>query len=210
MARQQASGQHGHTNPYNNVRNASFNLISHVSKEAGRVGRDVSPVDFIGHCQKVAYRLFFGACNQVISEDYTQLLKSCWIRPEDTSKYSEITSFFKIAGRTIPRNAVIRITQAYLKEAWDGDLLDILDSSLRAFSLTYGACLDNEGLEKYKFFEKVTSCDKNCLQCSYCEELARKLVKLGVVTQVKREDRVPMDITDEMERRLKHGVKVPA
>lgn len=88
--------------------------------------------------------------------------------------------------------------------------MDILDSSLRAFSLTYGASLDNEGLEKYKFFEKVTSCDKNCLQCSYCEELARKLVKLGVVSQVKLEDRAPVDITDEMERRLKYGVKVPA
>lgn len=185
-----------------------FNAISHMSKAAGQLEPGASSVTSFVHSTQMIHRLFFGSCNQVIAEDNSQLLKSGWIRPEDTSKYSEVATVFKIAGRTLPRNAVTRITQAYLNEAWDGDLLDILDSSLRAFSLAQGACLDNKSLDEYGFFDKVTSCDKDCIACSYCEKLASKLVRLGVASQTKREDRVPIAITDEMERTL--GVQHPA
>jgi len=161
-----------------------FNATSHVSKEVGRVRVDASFADF------------FGACNPVISEDHSQILKSCWIRPEDARKYGEITSLFKIVGRSQLNSMVIRATKAYLEESWGGDLLDILCASIKRFSLTYGAYLDNESLEKYKFFETVTTCDKNCSQCNYCEELARKLIRLKVFTRAKLEGRFREDVID--------------
>lgn len=157
-----------------------FNATSHVSKEVGKVGVDVSFADF------------FGACSQVISEDLSQILKSGWIRPEDVRKYSEITSFFKVVGRAQLRSFVIRATKAYLEESWGGDLLDIVSGGSKRFSLTYGAYLDNKSLEKYKFFEKVTTCDHRCGQCGYCEELAEQLIELGVVTPEKAEDFVQL------------------
>ena len=89
----------------------------------------------------------------------------------------------------MPRSMVIRCTKAYLKESWNGDLLDLMCASLKRFSLKYGTYLDNKMLGRHKFFEKVTSCDKNCRRCNYCEELARKLIRFGVLTREKLEDR---------------------
>jgi hypothetical protein len=94
---------------------------------------------------------------------------------------------------------VIRATKAYLEESWDGDLLDIISGGSKRSSLIYGVYLNNKSLDKYKFFEKVTSCGRNCSQCSYCGELARKLVKLGVVTQARLEDDPGLkDMVDEL------------
>ena len=152
-----------------------FNYTSHRSKELEFNGDD-SFADFLSECLSV------------FSNDHSQVLKSCWIRPEDVSKYSEITSFFKIVGRNMPKSMVVRTTKAYLEESWGGDLLDLMAASLKRFSLAYGAYLDNKGLGEEKFFEKVTSCDRNCNQCNYCLELAKKLIKLRVLTREKMED----------------------
>ncbi|MFC2026825.1 U32 family peptidase [Chloroflexota bacterium] len=165
-----------------------FNYISHRSIEQGTSRMD---------------GVFFANCQQVTRKDHSQILKSCWIRPEDTRKYSEITNYFKIVGRARPKSFVIRSIKAYLKESWDGDLLDILSSSLNLFCLQEFAHLDNKSLEMYKFFETVTSCDKNCHQCSYCEELARKLIKLGVLTRARLEDMDLKGIADELESKGK-------
>ena len=162
-----------------------FNATSHASKEVSEVGLDVSLADF------------FGYCNQVISEDHSQILKSCWIRPEDTRKYGEITNFFKIVGRTYVKSRVTRATKAYLEEGLDGDLLDILCASIGRFSLNYGAYLYNKALEEYKFFEKVNSCGHRCSQCSYCEDIANELIGLGVYTAEKAEDMFPLYAAEE-------------
>ena len=161
-----------------------FNYISHKSKELGKIEGDA----------------FFANCLQVTSGNHSQILKSGWIRPEDTGKYSEISGFFKIVGRARPRSMVIRATEAYLQESWDGDLLDIVSSSLNRFGLEYGAYLDNKSLEKYNFFEKATSCDRNCNKCSYCEEVAKDLITLKVLTRGKLEDVGFKDAADELER----------
>ena len=147
-----------------------FNYVSHQSKELS-----VKHEDYVAGNHR-----FLLNCLGISIWDNSQILRSCWIRPEDTGKYSEITNFFKIVGRDIPRNAIINTIKAYLKEAWDGDLFDILYSSLKNFSIGCEAHLDNKSLDKYKFFEKVTSCDNNCSQCGYCQELARKLIRFGI------------------------------
>jgi len=160
-----------------------FNYISHRSVELGVVGSGIFPL----------------LCLEVTTEDHSQVLKSGWIRPEDTGKYGEITNFFKVVGRGVLKSRVIRSTKAYLEESWDGDLLDIMCSSLLSFSLKYGTYLDNKSLDKYKFFEKVTSCDQNCSQCGYCQRLARKLLVLGLLTKEKLRDLGRNDEADAME-----------
>lgn len=177
-----------HKCPY---RKFHFSHTSHLSKEVGKVNMSAQ------HSAP-----FFSACNQLMSEDNSRFLKSGWIRPEDARKYSEITSFFKIVGRSQRRSQVIRATKAYLEESWDGNLFDILCASSGRFTINYGAYLDNQSLEKYKFFEKVTSCDNNCRQCSYCGELAGKLLKLGVLTRGRME---AMGLNDEADKLEKAG-----
>lgn len=160
-----------------------FNYISHISKEGG-----------------IEKGYFLYPCHNVIREDPSQILKSGWIRPEDTRKYSEITSFFKIVGRALPKSKVIRATRAYLEESWDGDILDIVSSSLGAFAIKYATYLDNKSLGKYGFFEKVTSCGQNCTQCNYCEQLASKLIGGGEFTEEKMEDKGIKDMTEDLEK----------
>ncbi len=159
-----------------------FNYMSHRSKELG-----------------IEASHFFAHCHQVIHEDFSQILRSGWIRPEDTKKYGEITSFFKIVGRELPKSKVTRATRAYLEESWDGDLLDIVSSSLGFFALKYGSYLDNKTLGKYGFFEKVTACGQNCSQCDYCEELARRLIRVVGFTEEKMEDKGLKDMVDDLE-----------
>jgi collagenase-like PrtC family protease len=160
-----------------------FNRMSHVSKEAGIEGG-----------------FFFANCGEVISEDPVQFLKSEWIRPEDTEKYGEITSFFKIVGRSMPGSKVIRCVKAYLEESWDGDLIDIMCGGLGAFALMYGSYLNNKSLDKHRFFERVTSCDKKCYQCSFCKELAMELIRIVGFTEEKIEDKNLKEFIDNFEK----------
>jgi collagenase-like PrtC family protease len=133
--------------------------------------------------------VFVPYCNQVIRKAPSQILKSGWIRPEDMRKYADITNYFKLVGRDLPNSKVTRSIKAYMKESWDGDLMDIVASSLGAFALKHGVYLDNKKLGKTDFFERVTSCEQNCIECSFCEELAKKLIKVGGFTQEKMEDK---------------------
>jgi len=156
-----------------------FNITSHAAKEVGREGIDYSFADF------------FDVCNQVVAEDHSQILKSGWIRPEDMRKYSDITTFFKVVGRTQKGSRIIRATKAYMEEKYDGDLLDLMCANLGSFSVNHGAYLNNKELDKYNFFEKVTTCGRNCRQCSYCQDVADQLLMLGVLTPEKAEDILP-------------------
>ncbi len=161
-----------------------FNYISHKSRELGTIEGDA----------------FFFNCLEVTATDHSQILKSGWIRPEDLKRYGEFSTFFKIVGRARPKTMVTRTVKAYLEEDWDGDLLDIVSSSLNKFSLEYGAFLDNKSLEKYNFFETITSCDRNCHKCSYCQQVAKDLIRLRVLTRGKLEDVGFKDAADELER----------
>jgi collagenase-like PrtC family protease len=148
-----------------------FNHVSHQSKKSG--------IELV----------FLPYCNQVIREDPSQILKSGWIRPEDTRKYTEITNFFKVVGRDLPNSKVIRAIKAYMEESWDGDLMDIVASSLGSFALKYGIYLDNKKLGEVGFFEKIISCGQNCYQCHYCKEVAKELIEVIGYTEEKMADK---------------------
>ena len=164
-------------------RKFQFNHISHQPKEILLNGDKL-----------------FNECQQIIAEDPSQILKSCWVRPEDTAKYDGITSHFKIVGRDKPRSHVVRTVRAYMEESWQGDLLDILCASLNTFTMTNGVYLDNKKLDKQGFFEKVTTCDQDCEACGYCSRLSEGLIRFGMMSRQKLEDFGMKDVADRLEQ----------
>jgi collagenase-like PrtC family protease len=146
-----------------------FNYISHKSREPSMLAGE---------------NIFTSKCLQIYNRDHAQILKSCWIRPEDIGKYEGISSYFKIAGRASPTNqgvAILRYTRAYMRQSWNGNLVDIMDSSIYRFGQHTNACLDNKTLSRSNFFEKTSSCNYDCTTCNYCDELAKKLINARLI-----------------------------
>jgi collagenase-like PrtC family protease len=153
-----------------------FNYISHKSRNPGADrtrGED---------------NVFSLNCIQVTKSDPAQLFKSGWIRPEDLERYGEISTFFKLVGRTSSTSMICRSLEAYMRQAWDGDLLELMAGNFYSYGMSNLMHLDNRSLDAVGFFEKVTSCDRECIDCDFCEQLARKLVKRGVFTTEKIKD----------------------
>ncbi len=153
-----------------------FNYISHKSKNPGtdrNRGED---------------NVFSLNCIQVVKSDPSQVLKSGWIRPEDLEKYSEVSSFFKLVGRTSSKNMILRSLNAYMLQSWDGDLLEIMAGNLYSWGMSSMMHLDNRTLDETGFFEKVTSCSHDCIDCDFCVKLAERLIKHGVFTREKIKD----------------------
>jgi collagenase-like PrtC family protease len=153
-------------------RRSHFNWISHKSKE---------------NSQKIE-ESFFLHCAQVTRGDLTQVFKSNWIRPEDLDRYTGISRYFKIVGRERVPSWVLRVTEAYMRQSWSGDLFEILSGSLHNFSKRSGASVDNDSLTANNFFDTVTSCGYDCSECGYCTELARELIVPGELTPGKKAD----------------------
>ncbi len=153
-----------------------FNYISHKSKNPGSQGLNAED------------NVFSLNCIQLTRNDPSQILKSCWIRPEDARKYEEITSYFKIVGRTSSKSMIIRCLEAYMQESWDGDLMELMAGNLYSVGMSYFMHLNNKSLDETHFFEQVSSCDKECSDCAYCNELAQNLLRKGVFTPAKMED----------------------
>jgi collagenase-like PrtC family protease len=153
-----------------------FNYISHRSRNPGADGN------------RAEDNVFSLNCIQVSKSDPSQLIKSGWIRPEDLHKYGEISGFFKLVGRTSSMNMILRSLEAYMGEKWAGDLLELMAGNLYSCSMSNLLNLDNRSLDNERFFEKVTSCDHECIDCDYCGELAERILKRGVLTTEKAKD----------------------
>ncbi|MDR0310250.1 MAG: hypothetical protein LBJ21_01555 [Acidobacteriota bacterium] len=154
-----------------------FNYISHKSRKPG-TGKTASVED----------NVFSANCMQLSKNDPSQILKSAWIRPEDASRYGEISRYFKLVGRTSSSSMLLRSVEAYLGENWDGDLLELMAGNIYSVGMSHLLHLDNKSLDEAGFFEKTASCDKECSECDYCAALAGKLIRRGVLTHAKIKD----------------------
>lgn len=153
-----------------------FNYISHKSRSPGMEGR------------RSEDNVFSLNCIQVTRNDPVQILKSGWIRPEDLERYGEISGFFKLVGRTSSLRMIRRSLEAYMQQAWDGDLLELMAGNLYSYGMSNMMYLDNRSLGDMGFFEKVTSCDHECIDCDFCGQLAGRSIKRGVFTPEKIKD----------------------
>ena len=153
-----------------------FNYISHKSRNPG------------ADTARGEGNVFSINCVQVTKNDPAQILKSGWIRPEDLERYGEVSNFFKLVGRTSSKSMIGRQIEAYMRQTWDGDLLELMAGNLYSCGMSYMMHLDNRSLDAVGFFEKVTSCDHECIDCDFCEKISGKLIKRGFFTPEKAKD----------------------
>ncbi len=145
-----------------------MNLISHRSKDAEAEGKD-----------------FSFACGNLIEHNPAELFRSNWVRPEEQALYAKAkaATFFKIVGRDMLASKVLRACAAYMDESYDGNLLDLLCSSVGFYSVDKSAFVDNKALGASGYFKRLSTCNRKCHDCTYCNELAARHVRYGWVTE---------------------------
>jgi len=75
-------------------------------------------------------------CSAVRAHDPVEILRSPWIRPEDLPYYEERfgIELFKIAGRQLPLETILRMVTAYARLGYDGNFMDLLATPAVDFS----------------------------------------------------------------------------
>ncbi len=92
------------------------------------------------------------------------------IRPEDLGKYNGITNYFKLTGRSVSEDVILKMIRIYSNGYYDGNYLDFLDE--RFASKFY---IPNELLSDLHFHKNM--CKKNCEDCGYCKNLYDNIIK---------------------------------
>lgn len=143
------------------ARNIHYNYTSHCSRPDGNKHYSM---DFHSNY-----------CIDVRKKAPEEIIKSPFILPQHLKHYSNITSSFKIVGRTMSAQWIFSTTKSYLCEKYDGNLLNILESAIPVLLSETGIDIPAKLLDD-TFFKKVTSCNKNCTKCNYCTEQVKKVL----------------------------------
>lgn len=106
-------------------------------------------------------------CVHYLQRHPSHLFKSPFIRPEDVDFYSDRVDVLKICGRTLGPDFLKKTIAAYVKNSFDGNLLELLDAMEWATEFLHVA---NQDLP-LDFRQQLTACSKECSSCSYCQLL---------------------------------------
>ncbi|MEX2684132.1 MAG: U32 family peptidase [Candidatus Sigynarchaeota archaeon] len=127
-----------------------------------------------------------------------EAMKCRWVRPEDLRHYEAVGIHqFKIGGRRLTTDMILRSVRAYSEQTYKGNLTDIIEG----FSFEYGGIkedpnkkmgmvnagvnnpenkailvIDNTKLDGFIDFFKKQDCAANCNECTYCENWAKKAI----------------------------------
>ncbi|MEE9586234.1 MAG: U32 family peptidase [Nitrososphaerales archaeon] len=139
-------------------------------------------------------------------ENTAELLKAPWIRPEDIAYYEKTFKIdkFKIQGRQMPVEWIVKTVEMYSSRKYDGNLLDLISPTYPNWSTrsTYAKQLlqkynvedfrrpdvyiDNNLLDE--FFSTLVqkggcSPTQQCSDCSYCDRAAEDLIQIKDMRQ---------------------------
>ena len=163
-------------------RNYHYNLLGHSSQSFHELEGNYIDTCIIN-------------CSIIKFSQPAEILKCRWIRPEDLTHYEDIgIDTFKIAGRRMPSEWLIRAVKAFSSRSYEGNLIDII----QGFSMSIGIendpnatmfkaidqesksklVIDNTKLDGFIDFFKKQDCISMCDECNYCEKWAEKAVIL--------------------------------
>ncbi len=97
---------------------------------------------------------------------HVDFLQNTWIRPEDLHHYEGMVDLFKIATRMHFLPAVV--IDAYAKREYHGNLADLFEPGHGPLFAPF--VVDNDRFPE-DWFEKTTSCNKDCTRCGYCKSV---------------------------------------
>jgi len=130
-----------------------------------------------------------------LDEIHKEMVKSPFIRPEDLNFYTEnrVVDIFKIAGRQLPAEALLKVVEAYMRGYHKGSLLELMGTGVMRskFPRRYAFDMDNRKFPA-DFAGKVTACDKFCASCVYCAAVADAVIcTRGAGKKIHMPQRVP-------------------
>jgi collagenase-like PrtC family protease len=143
--------------------------------------------DSVGSTNKASINYYEHRCVLQQLRSIDNLLKLCWVRPEDIKYYTEIgIHYFKLQGRHtfVQGGDAVRTVKAYFEENFDGNLIDLL--TMFAKLTSFSVYVDNKKLDGFikPFFEIENFCKNNCSQCRYCESFAKKCIDYDQAKEV--------------------------
>ncbi|TFF88866.1 MAG: hypothetical protein EU549_02190 [Promethearchaeota archaeon] len=135
------------------------------------------------------------SCSIIKFSNPAEIMKCRWVRPEDLKYYEDLgISNFKIGGRRLPTDRIMRSVKAYSDGKYDGNLADIV----QGYSFSFGSIqqlepnkgfgktveeekkanlyIDNTKLDGFIDFFKNQQCRAMCDECNYCAEWAKKAI----------------------------------
>nr|WP_321513390.1 hypothetical protein [uncultured Pseudodesulfovibrio sp.] len=112
-------------------------------------------------------------CVRRLLQDPGLMLASPFIRPEDVLWYQGQVDGIKLCGRTKGITFLKRTITAYIDGSYTGNLLDLMDAM---GDLANRITIPNKSLPE-KLFTQVTTCDKNCLGCGWCEGIMHSVAE---------------------------------
>lgn len=129
-------------------------------------------------------------CTLSRNKNPSNWLKLKWIRPEDIKHYNDIgLKHFKITGRTGSSEYIIKTVEAYLKEDFDGNLIELwkplesIKPGVKENEIT-SVVLDNKKLDNFiKIWLKGKLCDNEVCgeTCNYCNNFYDLMLKIEEV-----------------------------
>lgn len=101
-------------------------------------------------------------------DNFPEILKATWVRPEDLHRYEPYVDFVKLATR---QHSMLRLVlDAYTSEKFKGNLVDLLEPGFAPAFGRAGVLIDNSSFPS-DWAERVSCCKKECHDCGYCEEV---------------------------------------
>jgi len=112
-------------------------------------------------------------CARVYSKSPEKVLSVPFIPPDALPYYADVADYYKLTTRTFPLPMIEACLKAYINQAFDGNLVELLDCP----GVKEGFhSIDYEILKQNDFFDKLTSCDGECDECGYCHILMQEAV----------------------------------
>jgi len=151
-------------------------------------------------------------CATEVRNDFGNLIRMRWIRPEDLRYYEEIgIDRFKIAGRNKRTDWLVNVVKAYSERKYEGNLIDILSyvqgrattSALRKINASseyetlMKVYIDNTAFpSNWLSYFKYNRCEeRSCEECRYCDVIAEKVVKIdGKLLAKQNEIKPPIEL----------------
>ena len=105
-------------------------------------------------------------------KNFAEILKATWVRPEDIGRYEGLVDVVKLATRQHANPDMV--ISAYERGAFEGNLLDLFEPGFSpAF---FPQFVDNAAFPS-DWFDRTSSCPRECTQCGYCESTLAKVLK---------------------------------